>query len=148
MTEYIIQLISALVGSFGFSLFFNSGKKALIPATFGGLLGWGVYLLLDRCGVGIFIASVGAAAFLQMYSEVLARVLKSPTTVFLIPSLIPLVPGGSLYYTMYYAALSDWSKFRYYGKETALVAFGIAVGTSFVAAILLLLPKKNLIYKM
>lgn len=143
MSDCIIQLIAALVGSFGFSLFFNSSKKILIPATIGGLLGWGVYLLLDRCCIGVFLASVGSAAFLQIYSEVFARVLKSPTTVILIPSLIPLVPGGSLYYTMYYAALSDWSSFRFYCKETVLVAFGIAVGTSFVSAILLLLPRKN-----
>lgn len=141
--DVIIQLIGALVGSLGFSLIFNCGKKNLIPATLGGMLGWAVYLLVEKTGVGIFISTIAAAAFCQIYAEVFSRILKTPRTVIYIPAVVPLVPGGSLYYTMYYAALNDWGKFMEYGAKTAQVAFGMAIGASFVSAIVLLLPKKK-----
>ena len=141
--EFIIQIISAAIGSLGFSLLFNSGKRNLIPATIGGALCWLNYMLCIEMGIGVFVAAVIAAAAVQSYSEIFARVMKSPATVFYIPSIIPLVPGGSLYYTMYYAAISDWADFRFYGWQTLQVALGIAVGTSFVSALLLFLKRNE-----
>lgn len=143
MQEIIIQLLSALIGSFGFAYLFNSGKKNLIPATFGGLLAWAVYLLFSHMKLGIFLSTVISAVICQIYSEFFARLLKSPTTVYYIPSIVPLVPGGALYYMLYYAAQNDWNNFLIYGSNTLQVAFGIAVGASFVSALMLLLPIKK-----
>ncbi len=141
--NFVIQLVAALVGSLGFALIFNAGKKTLFPSIVGGMLGWAVYLLFEYLNVGVFVATIVAAAFCQIYSEVFARILKAPTTVIYIPAIVPLVPGGALYNTMYNAAINDWENFRYYGATTLKVAFGIAVGASFVSAILLLLSKKK-----
>ena len=143
MLDTVIQLGAALVGSLGFSMIFNSGKKTLIPATLGGYLAWGVYLLCAHFGLGVFLSTIISAAFCQLYSEIFARVIKCPTTVLYIPAIVPLVPGGSLYYTMYYSAVADWTMAKQYGVSTLQVAFGIAVGASFVSAILLLLPRKK-----
>ena len=143
MMDIIIQLFVAWVGSLGFSLIFNPGKKTLLPATLGGMVGWGVYLLVEHFGAGIFLSTIAAAAFCQVYAEVFSRILKCPRTVIYIPAVVPLVPGGSLYYTMYYAAVNDWPRFMEYGAKTAQVAFGMAVGASFVSAIVLLLPHKK-----
>ncbi len=143
--DIVIQLIAVLVGSLGFALIFNAGKKTLFPSILGGMLGWAVYLLFEHLKIGVFLATIAAAAFCQIYSEIFARVLKAPTTVIYIPAIVPLVPGGSLYNAMYNAAINDWENFRYYGITTLKVAFGIAVGASFVSAILLLLPKKKIV---
>lgn len=143
MTDVLIQLVASWVGALGFALIFNTGKKTIIPATIGGMIGWAVYLSFEYFGVGVFLATIAAAAFCQIYSEVFARVLKTPTTVIYIPAIVPLVPGGSLYNTMYYAAINDWTNFRQYGIATVQVAFGIAVGASFVSAILLLIKKQG-----
>lgn len=141
--EVIIQLIGAAIGSLGFSLLFNAGKRTLLPAVVGGTLGWAFYLLFEWLGASVFVAAIAASVFCQIYSEFLARLMKAPTTVFFIPAIVPLVPGGSLYHTMYYAATKDWSKFREYGVSTVQVAFGIAVGASFISALLLLLPQNK-----
>ena len=141
--DIIIQLLAALVGSLGFALIFNAGKRTMIPSIIGGMLGWAVYLFFEFLGTGVFLATIAAAAFCQIYSEIFARILKAPTTVIYIPAIVPLVPGGSLYNTMYNAAINDWGNFRYYGATTLKVAFGIAVGASFISAILLLLSKKK-----
>ena len=39
--------------------------------------------------------------FATLFAELLARIMKSPTTVFLIPAIIPFVPGARLFFMMY-----------------------------------------------
>ena len=86
-------------------------------------------------GNGVFLPSVVAAAFASIYAEAMARVEKAPATVFYIPALIPLIPGGSLYYTMSYAVLGQWDQVQRYGASTAYCALGIAVGMSLVLSV-------------
>lgn len=135
MFEAVIQLITALIGALGFSLLFNVRRELLPASAFGGMLDWGVYLIARWAFGGVFLPSVAAAAFASIYSEAMARVEKAPATVFYIPALIPLVPGGSLYYTMSYAVRSDWAKVSSYGSDTFYCALGIAVGMSLVLAL-------------
>ena len=140
METYIIQLITATIGSLGFALIFNVNRRLLIPASLGGLFAWGVYLLAaEWLGLHLLVANVIAGVFCQLYSEVLARILKTPSTVICIPAIIPLIPGGALYRTMYSAVHQDWEMCRFYGYQTLLTALGIAAGISFVSAILYIL---------
>ena len=141
--SYVVQIISAGIGALGFSLVFNLGKRNLLPATLGGVLAWLLYLICFNGGMGYFISAVVCSAFCQIYSEVFARIMRCPATVFYIPAIIPLVPGGALYYTMYYATKTEWANFRMYGCQTLQISLGIAIGASFVSALLLLIPRKS-----
>lgn len=142
MQEMIVQLISGTIGSLGFSLIFNVGKKHLIPAALGGLLSWAVYLLCNRLFVmDMLMSTILASACSQIYAEILARVFKSPTTVFFIPAVVPLIPGGTLYNTMYSAVFQDWVNFRIHGVNTLLTTLGISIGLSFVSAVLYIIAK-------
>jgi uncharacterized membrane protein YjjB (DUF3815 family) len=69
-----------------------------------------------------------AALAIGIYSEIMARIIKTPSTIILLPSTIPLLPGGSLYYTMSYLVAGNWEKFGHYAVETISTASGIAVG--------------------
>ena len=136
ITEGIIHLVTAGFGALGFSLIFNVRRELLPAAAFGGLLDWGVYMMAEWFfGNGVFLPSVVAAAFASIYAEAMARVEKSPATVFYIPALIPLIPGGSLYYTLSYAVLGQWDQVQSYGASTAYCALGIAVGMSLVLSV-------------
>ena len=135
LIDGIIQLVTACIGALGFSLIFNVRRDLLPAAAFGGMLDWGVYLVAEWVFGGVFLPSVVAAAFASLYSEAVARIEEAPATVFYIPALIPLVPGGSLYYTMSYAVLGDWGQVRSYGASTAYCALGIAVGMSLVLSV-------------
>lgn len=136
ITEGIIHLVTAGFGALGFSLIFNVRRELLPAAAFGGLLDWGVYMMAEWFfGNGVFLPSVVAAAFASIYAEAMARVEKTPATVFYIPALIPLIPGGSLYYTMSYAVLGQWDQVQSYGASTAYCALGIAVGMSLVLSV-------------
>ena len=130
-----IQLVTAGIGALGFSLIFNVRRDLLAATTLGGILDWGVYLIASWFWGGVFLPSVAAAAFASLYSEAVARMKHAPATVFYIPALIPLVPGGSLYYTMSYAVMGDWEQVQHYGASTAYCALGIAVGMGLVLSV-------------
>ena len=135
LIDGIIQLVTACIGALGFSLIFNVRRDLLPAAAFGGMLDWGVYLVAEWFFGGVFLPSVVAAAFASLYSEAVARMEHAPATVFYIPALIPLVPGGSLYYTMSYAVLGEWEQVRSFGASTIYCALGIAVGMSLVLSV-------------
>lgn len=134
MRQAIIQLITAFIGAFGFSLLFGLRRRYLLAASFGGLLAWAVYLLARLWLRGGFLPDLLAAAVSVLYAELLAHLLKSPATLFLAPAIIPLVPGGSLYYAMSYAVRGEMNLARYYGMSTLKAALAIAAGISFVLA--------------
>ena len=132
----IIQLITAFLGSLGFSLLFGMRGKHLIPASLGGVLVWGIYLLLSTMihGEG-FLACLVAAAAAVIYAELLAHLRKCPATLFVIPAILPLVPGSSLYYTMANAVRGNLTDAKLYGSQTLEAALAIAAGISLVIAL-------------
>ena len=135
MTKIFIQLITSFFGSLGFSLLFGLQKRHLFLASLGGLLSWGVYLAFISVKSNEFLACLAASIFAMIYSEFMARVRKSPATVFIIPSIIPLVPGSSLYYAMSSAVHGNSEQAKFYGNETIIWVLAIAGGISFVTAV-------------
>lgn len=89
-------------------------------------------LLLISGGFDVFISSLFASAFAAIYSEVIAKIRKAPTTLFLIISVVVLIPGGSLYYTMSYAVQRQWQYAAMYGSKTVQCALGLAIGMSLI----------------
>lgn len=147
MENMPLQLLTAFFGSLGFSMIFNVGKRYLLPAALGGLLSWIVYLICKEfLNLDLMVSTIVSAACCQIYSEIFARVMKCPTTVFYIPAVVPLIPGGSLYNTMYAAVFRNWDQFRSYGLQTLQVTLAIAVGISFVSGILYILTNLKRLY--
>lgn len=75
-----------------------------------------------------------AATLVTLYAEVLARITKTPTTTYLIPSIIPLVPGSRLYYTMSYAVNGVWDQFIDSGLFTVALSAALAGGIMFASS--------------
>ena len=134
--QIALQLLTAFLGSLGFSLLFGMRAKHLIAAALGGVWVWGLYLLLCHLipDKG-FMACLIAAAFSVFYAELLAHIRKCPATIFVVPAILPLVPGSSLYYTMAEAVSGDIAAAKVYGSQTLETALAIAAGISFVIAI-------------
>lgn len=124
----LIQIAASFIGSLGFALLYNLRGKKLLMAGLAGMVSWMTYLAVWHQIPDVFTANLAAAAAATVYAEVMARVLKTPVTVFLITGIIPLVPGGGLYYTMNYAIAKEWGFFSYYGQQTLLTAISIAAG--------------------
>ncbi|MBQ6808394.1 MAG: threonine/serine exporter family protein [Firmicutes bacterium] len=135
MTDTIIlQLAMAFLGSFSFSLVFHLRSRLWLATGLGGLIGWGSYLLCGLYWEGVFVPSLIAAGITSLYGEILARILKAPAPVFFIPSLVPLIPGGSLYRTMSFAVRGEWTQAKIYSAQTVQAALAIAIGISLVWA--------------
>ena len=130
----LIQIIVAFCGSLGFAVLYNIRGKKLALAALGGLLAWSLFLFL-----GLFIDSepiryLIVSMTVSLYAEILARALKTTATTFIIEPLIPLVPGGSLYYTMSSAFSGDLNLFIGNAVHTLSLALSIAIGVVVVAA--------------
>ncbi len=136
----VIQVIMALLGSIGFGILFNLRGRRLMLAGLGGMLGWIAYLILYDI-TGHEVVSYGLATVLTtLYSQALARIVKSPATLFLVPSVVPMLPGGYLYYSMLFAVSGDWDNFLAEGVLTlstaAAIAVGMMVGSSLYSTLL------------
>ena len=128
MWAVINQVIMALLGSIGFGILFNLRGLRLMLAGLGGMLGWIIYLILFHF-TGQEVMCYGIATILTtLYSQALARIVKSPATLFLVPSVVPMLPGGYLYYTMLYGVQGNWDAFLSQGILTLSTATAIAVG--------------------
>ena len=131
----IKEITVSIIATLGFGIIFNIKGKNLFFASLGGGLSWLVYKLsLNHSGsvtLALFISSIVFSA----YSEILARVLKSPVTTFIICALIPLVPGGGMYYTMYEIVQGNIDKSLQLGLNTLASAGALALGIIFVSTI-------------
>lgn len=130
MREYALQLVYAFFGSLGFALIFHLRRRYLFTSSLGGLLSWGVFLLIQSAHPGTFFPAVAASAFVCVYSEVFARIKKTPANQYLVVGLLPLIPGGPLYYSMRGLVVRDGAMAQQYGYSLAMYALGIAVGVS------------------
>ena len=128
----ILQFFAAFIGAAGFGFLFHLQFKHIFPAALGGVLTWVIYVIATTWGFDVFISSLFASAFAAIYSEVIAKIRKAPTTLFLIISVVVLIPGGSLYYTMSYAVQKKWAEAAAYGSQTLQCALGLAIGMSLI----------------
>lgn len=122
-----------IFGTLGFSILLKVSKQKLIYTVIGGAISAVIYYFMKSAEYNNFIATLAAMVAICVYSEVMARIIKTPANVILIPSTIPLVPGGLLYYTLSYLVHYDKENFLYYAKETAFVGLGIALGAVIVS---------------
>ena len=124
----LIQIAAGFVGTVGFALLFNICGKRLIMAALGGLLSWLLFVLVHHVIPSEPVVYFIVACAISLYAELMARLLKTPTTAFIITSLIPLSPGASLYYTMVYAFQGDLNTFIPKAVYTLELAAALALG--------------------
>lgn len=129
----IVQLLTACLGSLGFALVFGVRRKLIPYCALGGLLEWGLYLLLKPV-LSSFLAALVSSAFAAVYALILARLCKAPSTIFYITTIIPMVPGGSLYYMMASIVRQDSAMAMQYGMETLEMVLALAGGLALVSA--------------
>lgn len=126
--EILTQLLSALVMTLGFGLYFNQKTQHALIASLVGLMTWGVYLLCTPLTDNLFLLSAMATCFAGLASELMARILKIPASSFLTVSVVVLIPGRALYYTLYSAIAGDTAAATQFGINTLLVVLGISAG--------------------
>ena len=67
---YIMQLVTAFIGSWGFAMLFHVRREKLLLASLGGLLAWGVYLLAGFLSGEEVVRYFAATVVLTVYAAV------------------------------------------------------------------------------
>lgn len=120
----------------------NISKKDIFWGAIVGGLGWFVYSLLipngGKAGTESYFWGSIAVALL---SEVLALLKKNPATVYLIPGLLPLVPGSGMFQTMRAAVTGDLDNALHLALTTLTSAGATALAVAIITSVARLLEK-------
>ncbi|MBP3437308.1 MAG: threonine/serine exporter family protein [Clostridia bacterium] len=140
---FFSTLLATLIGSLGFALLFSVKPNKLLYAVLGGGIAFLVYYLTQQAGC--FFSNMLASLATTLWCEIISRVKKAPVVTFLKPSILVLVPGGSLYYTVSALLNKTYDVATARLIETAEACLGIAAGVllaSLLFTVLLSFGKK------
>lgn len=130
-----IMILMGLIGTLGFSLLFHVTGKKLIAIALGGAVSTAIYLwvlaLSDQKATALLVAT----AAIGILAEVFARLFKAPVISFLVPMLVPLIPGSDLYYTTSFLIRGQSAEFAERGQSLLWQAGAIAFGIILVSCI-------------
>lgn len=120
----------------------NISKKDIFWGGIVGGLGWFVYSLLIPQGAsgssGIKSYFWGALT-VTLLSELLAYFKKNPATIYLIPGLLPLVPGSGMFQTMQAAVQGNLDKTLHLALKTLTAAGATALAVAIITSLAKLL---------
>lgn len=139
--NWIVQIAAAVFTSFGFGIIFKVKGKNLLHTGIAGGISWFVYLLGKKLNFTVGLDYFLAALLLSLYAEIVARKIKTTVTAVMIPALIPLAPGGGIYYTMYNLIDKNYPMALEKGITTFIMAGAMAVGVFTAAHIMRIMDK-------
>ena len=127
--------IYTFIACFSFCFIFKFHKLShMIAAATGGMLSWIVFIACTPLGNDLaqyLISTIVVSAF----SELMARIFKAPVTGFLTISIVPLVPGGGIYYTMEHCVMGETQLFIESTIHTIAIAGAISIGVLIVSSL-------------
>lgn len=130
----IIQIILAFFGSVFPVILFNIDRKKIIWTGICGAIGWATYLAVYNGTHSSTIASFIGTFAVGIYSEFMARRLKTPAIEFSIPGIFPLVPGITAYNTISLIVEQNYPLALSKAMETlgagGAIAFGIMLSST------------------
>lgn len=143
-SAWYFQLPAAFIGTIGFSALFGAPRRYYLDCGLAGTAGWAVYLLLASAGPTHVVgaAFLGALAVALM-AHLLSVTRRCPVTVFLICGIIPLVPGGGIFWTAYYIVTDQLRLAATTGFTALKVTIAIAGAIILAAAFAARLQRKH-----
>lgn len=130
-----MHFLYSLCATMGFSVFLDAPKSTLFPCGLTGGIGWTVFYFLVRFTSNDILSNFIAALLVSLISETLARKLKQPAIIFIIPGIIPLVPGLGMYNTMLYLVQSDFDQAISKGANVLFVSGAISLGVLIITSL-------------
>lgn len=132
----LLNTLYTLIATFSFSILANIRGKNLVFATLGGGFTWFIYLFSSNyIHISNILCFFIASIFAALYSEIMARILKTPVTTLIISAIIPLVPGSGMYYTMSESVQGNITTSLNLGIQTLAIAGTIAIGVFLISSL-------------
>lgn len=124
MERTAFLLFAASLGICGYALMARASLRSLLPSVVVGVIGTGVYLISLEFYLPEFASNFFGATIIYIGCAISAKLFKAPTTIFLIPAQIILVPGKYLYQTFSNLLADEYTL----AWESCLLTFEVSAG--------------------
>ncbi len=114
--------------SLGFSLIIGTKSKFYIACACLAAICYYTSVIFLRFFNSIIGVSFVCACILSILSQIFAKKAKAPATIFLLPSILPLVPGSRFFYAISSALAQNAEKSIMYFLQTLEYTAGISTG--------------------
>lgn len=125
--------LTSFIGTLGFAILLHAPKRAWLPASLIGASTYTLYCSLRQCGVDDASSMFLAALFGSLLAQFCARRMRMIATIFLLLSVVALVPGLGLYRCMEQLGSKQYALGAQTGILTMagilMMALGIGVGS-------------------
>lgn len=122
-----VQLISCGVASMGFALVFKAAPGQSVCAGIGGFINCAFYLLVLYFWGNNLAAVMAGATSVAAFAYVMSRIHRAPATIFLTTSIMPVIPGATLFYMMHGLVQEDYNL----AKQQTLLLLQTCVAIAF-----------------
>jgi len=126
--ELLRACIASFLGTFGFCALLQVPKKAVFPASTIGVLAYLTYWIAVRVGLPDDISTFIGALVGSLAAQMLARRMHMISTIFVLLSIVPAVPGLGIYQFMEKLGSGEYSDGAAVGVEAMITVLGIALG--------------------
>ena len=142
--DIIVSAIGAFGGTVGFCYLLAAPKRTILPASVNGMSGFLIYVVLYRhMGRGVMFSHFMATVVVTVICEMLARMMKLPSTIFLLTSLVPLVPGYSFYAAMLSLVEDNGARAASQMLGAVQIVASIAVGAAVTSVVFRMLAQRK-----
>ena len=140
ISQILTHSIGAFGGTLGYAFLLNAPMNTVLPASLTGLLGYVIYeVMLNFFSQSAIFSYFVATVVIAVICEIAARVMRMPSTIFLLTALVPLVPGYTFYCAMLAIVEHNGAAFASYGLEAVQIVAVIAVGAAVTSTLFRLL---------
>lgn len=129
----ILQIISAFLQPFSLQSFLMFQKRTYLLWLSRSYRMVNISFIFKLSNSIIFSNFISALS-ISIMSRILAKLRKMPISIFLIPGIIPLVPGTGMYKTMYAMLNQNFEEAAFYGAQSLQIAGVIAIAIIFIAS--------------
>ena len=140
-SHILVQVLAAMLGTLGFAVLFGTPRRFYVVCGLVGAAGWLVFILMrgavDASGNILFspvLAAFCGSLVVTLSSHLAAIVCRCASTVFIICGIIPLVPGGGIFWTAYYIVANQPIMALSSGFMALKLTVAIALGIIFASA--------------
>lgn len=131
------ESLAAAAGTVAFAVLFSVERRHYVTCALIGGLGWVLDSILVHIGFSAAMARLCSSAFVALSARVLAVRQHCPGIILMIPGLFPLIPGGSVYWTVHHLVANRLSL----ASETGFNALKLAVALVFGIVLVFELPQ-------
>lgn len=128
MINLLVQFSFSFLASAAYAIITNVPRRSLIACGISGASGWMLYWFSVQLGGTAALGSLLGALSVAAVSFICSRMLKLPVTIFNIPGMVPLVPGGLAYQAVRNLVIGNYETAAYSAVQAVMIAGAIALG--------------------